>query len=581
MICKFRVLFILLIYPFFNLSGQDIDVPFSFTSHQQSVKIVIPRDSIRLVYSVKPIPPSLEIAPYKLFLVQRNLLEITVEDYVEHLLLHLNGSGYPHAEIRLLSVKTLREGDAESNLMSPSGNSSNAQKNVFDSEKTKFYEFLVTPLSVSSNKAIQFSGQNRLSDTYLWNYLRPILCNRQGSRQECSEEPLDEESIKQIERRLNMLPSISSASFEKWSIAEMKNHDSEKLLENEALIDSEDLPKSIAEFSIHQTNLSRFNGLLGLVNDQGSSKLIGEFSLNLPALTDNGLGLAASISRYQENQSEASVQITKQMLSVYPVNVNFKADYFQQDSLFLESDLRAQFTWNTLSRWSAGAQVRFRNVRSGISSDLLDVNERSLVFAGYHLQYQPDGVLDFRDYYEPLSGFSLTLSLDHTLGREKQILLDGIFRSAIPILDRNWVIHADARTQFVHEKDLSTSELIPIGGVKDFPGLNPAQIRIKSRVQSDFQLRWYATQNFMFHLFSSNGWVTVLDRVPSEVVFSSSNPQKSTLVSYQMRDKQIGIHTAGVGFAVETRSGWLDLSTSWSSIDQFSQAQILVRFTPN
>ena len=581
MTCKVCIVLVLLTFPFYDSSGQDIGVPLTSTSQLKSLEIAFPIDSIRLVYSVTPDSSSLQIKPHEVFKEQRNKGMITVEDFVEYLLSELHDSGYPHAEIRLLSVKTLGEVETESNLKSQSGNRGWGLIEVVDSEKAKRFDFLITPLSVSSKKAIQFSGQYRLSDPYLWNYLRPILCNRQGSRQDCSEEPLNEESIQQIVRRLNLLPSVSSVSFEKWSIAEMKDLDPETISEVEAINDSEDLPIAIAEFRIQETNQNRFNGLLGLANEQGSSTLIGQLSLDLPALTDNGLGLLASLSRYQENQSEASVQITKQMLSIYPVNVNLKAEYFQQDSLFLESDLRAQFTWNAWSRWSVGARVRFRNVRSGISSDRFVVKERSLVFTGYQLQYQPHGVLDFRDFYEPLSGYSLTVSLDHTLGREKQIMVDGIVRSALPILDRTWVIHADARTQFVHEKELSTSELIPIGGAKDFPGLNPAQIRIKSRVQSDLQVRWYATQNFMFHLFSSNGWISVLDRVRSEDDFSSTNSQKSTAFSYRRIDKQMGIHTAGVGFAVETRSGWLDLSTSWSNIDQFSQAQIQVRFTPN
>lgn len=480
---------------------------------------------------------------------------LPVTDFMTILISELKTAGYPFVRIRLSALERILEstsGDGQDPNPVRLEVGDKLLANVLENGRF-LYEFSVEPLAITSTDHIKFEGNTRYSDTFLKRFIRPALCEKLSS---CEHRLTREEDVEKVLQRLHRLEGLDSAELSGWSFADT----------------SSSYPTVASVFQLTEKTTTRLDGVLGISSVQGSTSLMGNVHLSVPAISGNGLSVEASFSRLKPLQTRSHVEFRKQMVSTIPVDVSLNYSFYQEDSLYLESIMSSALNWNASLQWSGGTRLTLRNVRYGDGSDRDHRNDKTHVYMGYTVNFHPNGI-NPQSFILPINGFSSSIIFEHALVSERQVRADLFLRYAHTWAPEKWFIFLQGRAQIVHQKDLAYSELIQVGGPGDLPGLNPSQFRARRRLQTDAQLRWLANSDLWFHIFSTSALLSIYDRNTG-----LNNEEIASNLPRTFSEKWI--LSTGVGLTLKTRSGWLTIESAWSSADRFRQGRIILKWTP-
>ncbi len=490
---------------------------------------------------------------------------LSLTEYAEKLLSKMSEIGYPFIRIQLTSIEIL---DSHNEIPIAFESIQTIKEKKYSIHEERYlFEFKLEPLAETSSQKIRFEGNSRLTQAHLVSFLKPVFCT---SSKSCVDELLDKEGILKVIQRLGKVQGLESSTFSAWSVEHAEDGIDVKFSEE---LRNGHLPKASTIIRVQEKKVSQLDGVLGLTNQEGATSVMGNIQLSVPILTGNGIGLRASFSRFKPLSTRSSIHLSKQMLSSLPFDLALDYSMYQEDSLYLESSIGSSLIWNGSSTWSADTRIRYQQVRSGASLMRNEEIDRKDFFAGYGVHFIPFGVLEFSTHPNPITGFSSTLFLEHSMNSNRQIKIAAEVRSAFEIIQDQWVLFLSGKFESVHEDEIPYSSLIQVGGPRDFPGLNPAQFRVKRRIQSNSQLRWNTGPDLWFHVFSSNAVLSVPERFSST---APSNPEFSTITLYRSKI----IHSLGAGMGIKTRSGLLVFSAAWSSADRFDQGKIVLTWNP-
>lgn len=484
--------------------------------------------------------------------IQRQLLqeidlltdEQTVNSLVDFLFQHLKKKGYPSTEIRLLRVKEYDQ--------------SNEERLIF--------EFFVDPLVLTQRKNIRFEGNARISSTYLKKFISPVLCHEVNP---CDDQPLDQETIDRILSRLDQMNGLESSVFSGWSLP--VSQDSE-LLDEENSAGKSTKPSIETRFKVSENKLSRIDGVIGITNQEGKALMMGNLHLVLPVLTGYGGSAEAVFERHKPYQTRSKLMLSKQMLSVLPVDAGIGYTFYQEDSLYLESHIQTDVKWISSDQWTGGLNMNYMTIRTGRTVLTDDQINKSRLSAGYSIAFHPSRNHNLQKADTPETGFTSSVRVEHSFSSDKFLTADLMLSYMHELYPHRWYALIKGRGQFVYEKELTYPQLIHIGGVEDLPGLNPAQFRARNRIQGDSEIRWMSNSDLWFSLFSTTAHLSIPDW---QRVRESDRPIYSDIMF-----KVKWIHSIGTGMALRTRSGWIHISTAWTSADRFNQARVLIKWVP-
>lgn len=371
--------------------------------------------------------------------------------------------GYPFASIRLDSVQFQGEG-VQAGLQ--------LNKNTL---------FLVD--------SIKLVGDAKISATYIGNY----LSIKQG-------DPYNESLIKRISARIKELAFV------------------EETQPHEVIFSDE---KATLILHLKNKKASRFNGIIGLLPDEGTGKILftGDVELNLQNALGRGEVIDLNWRKLQTNTQDLQLFLTYPFLLNSPLGLDGSLKLYRRDTLF--TDLHRQLGLQYLLSGGNYLKVYFNRQTSniistvGLEEQITPPPYLDVAINSYGIALKKDR-LDYR--LNPTRGYQLLVS--GSVGNKEikrnvnlnPVMYDSLelktvqYQSNIaasiflPLASRT-TIKVGVNGGLLYNENMFRNELFRIGGIKTLRGFDEESITASSYSIFTTELRYLLEQNSYAYLF--------------------------------------------------------------------------------